>query len=438
MRYHFFLALFVILSFISSAKTIQIYSNGKAIGVYEQSLVKDVVFNSEEDNDKILAKYRPSQIEINTSGSQAITSKEEYIDCKVDVKSDYEDWCYSGDAQIRGRGNSSWYWYDKKPYRIKLKKKASILGMPEGKSWVLLADFRDPTHLMNTYVFTLGKMMGLKYTNDIRYAQVTLNGENLGMYIITEQVQQGKGRVNIDEDNGYLISLDADDGPYLSPEATDNFWSEVYEMPVCVKNPDDVEASKLQEIKYDLADLEYAILEGDYEKIKSLLDIQSMIDYMMIQEFVYNVELDAPRSMYMYKDIDGDIWHMGPLWDFDAAFDFDWSNMYTGHDYFESYKELVLGTDPKWHWGTIYQVPAFFSDLFFIDEFVKDYKNRWLQTKSLTEAAWYETLQYVDDDLYQLNSEIWPIGKDYRKEIERMGTWLKNRANYMNDIILNY
>ena len=42
---------------------------------------------------------------------------------------------------VRGRGNSTWLWYDKKPYRIKLDKKSQLLGMGEGKSFVLLAVF---------------------------------------------------------------------------------------------------------------------------------------------------------------------------------------------------------------------------------------------------------------------------------------------------------
>jgi hypothetical protein len=50
---------------------------------------------------------------------------------------------YAAPARIRGRGNSSWEWYPKKPYRIKLDTKHKILGLDKAKSWVLLANYRD-------------------------------------------------------------------------------------------------------------------------------------------------------------------------------------------------------------------------------------------------------------------------------------------------------
>lgn len=40
---------------------------------------------------------------------------------------------------IRGRGNSTWI-CDKKPYKIKLSKKADLFGMGKNKHWVLLAE----------------------------------------------------------------------------------------------------------------------------------------------------------------------------------------------------------------------------------------------------------------------------------------------------------
>ena len=56
---------------------------------------------------------------------------------------------------------------------------------------------------------------------------------------ITEQIKQGKHAVDVSDGKGVLIALDVDDGPANSPNATDNFWSSVYELPVCVKYPDD-------------------------------------------------------------------------------------------------------------------------------------------------------------------------------------------------------
>ena len=377
---------------------------------------------------------------INTANGAKITSKENYVDCSISMQHINKDWNFEDvEAEIRGRGNSSWKWYDKKPYRIKFKKKQSLLGLEEAKSWVLLAEYRDPTDLMNTFVFELGHMAGMPFTNHNRYVEVTLNGEYIGLYHLTEQVQQNKARVNIDEKKGFLIELDADDGPDLAPNATDNFWSSIYYMPVCIKNPEDPDAAGISAVKMDFANLERAIYNFKWEEIQNLLDIESMAKFLIVQELVYNVELDAPRSMYLHKDVDGK-WTMGPLWDFDGGFDFDWGSMYTGHTFFSNYRELILGSKPFTHSGTQYRVPGFFSDLFNIPEFVEFYQQKWEEVSSQVPAAWDKTIIYYEanKDAFEREAKRWPIDKKYDTEIDRLNLWLKNRVEYLNNIVKNY
>lgn len=383
--------------------------------------------------------FMVAQVDISTENGAAISSKEEYIKCDITISSDKATWNFSGTGKIRGRGNSTWLWYPKKPYRIKLDESSEILGMQSNKDWVLLADYRDPTHLMNTFVFTVGQGLELPYTNNIRYAEVSLNGDYIGLYSITEQVEEGKNRVDINSDHGILLSLDADDGPKLSPNATDNFWSSIYQLPVCIKYPDDVSSARMAQIKSGFAKLENAIKSADYERVAQELDIPSFIDFMIIQELVYNVEVDAPRSMYMHKDVGGR-WIMGPLWDFDAGFDFDWGTMYTGHNYFRTHRELVLGTSPVQHTGG-YHVPSFFTHMFKSKRFLKEYKERWLEVKDkvMTEY-WATTQKYADGfaEALERDAERWPIDKDNQTEISNMKEWLTMRIDYLTEVIENY
>jgi hypothetical protein len=132
-----------------------------------------------------------------------------------------------------------------------------------------------------------------------------------------------------------LLCLDLDDGPGLSPGAIDNFWSTVFDMPVCIKYPEEPTSDQLYAIRNDFALLEEAINNYDYDAVEALMNIQSLIDYLILQELVYNVEIDAPRSTFIHKDMGGK-YVMGPVWDFDAGFDFDWGTMYTGHNYFNA------------------------------------------------------------------------------------------------------
>lgn len=395
-----------------------------------------------EDVDEIETEeyiHKVATVNITTANNAEIESKEIYTDCSVEVRSENPKWNYSGTAKIRGRGNSTWLWYPKKPFRIKLNEKASVLGLGENRDWVLLADYRDPTHLMNTFVFTVGQTLEMPFVNNIRYVEVNLNGEYIGVYTLTEQVEEGESRVAIDEDNGLLLSLDVDDGPELAPEENDNFWSSVYHMPVCVKNPDIISNAQLDHIKSELALLETAIKDANYSEVEKLLDIPSFIDFMLIQELVYNVEVAAPRSMYLFKDVNSK-WTMGPLWDFDAGFDFDWGTMYTGHNYFMNHRELVLGTSPLHHTGG-YVVPGFFTDLFKSRQFVAEYKTRWLAIEDQIMAdCWPATYAFAEEFSVAMarDAERWPIGKDNETEILRMQQWLSNRINYLNTVINNY
>lgn len=388
--------------------------------------------------------YRVFQMYITTNSGADITSREEYQPCYISLNGCGAFPSYSAPASIRGRGNSTWNWYPKKPYRIKLDEKHKLLGLGKGKSWALLANYRDVTDLMNTFVFEAAEWLAMPYTNHTRYVELFVNGDYRGLYQLTEQVQQGKNRVAVSDDGGMLLSLDRDDGPELSPSATDNFWSSVYKMPVCVKYPKDeaLTASRLDSVKTQLALLEEAIASKDSARIYSLLDVPSMIHYLQLQELVENVELVAPRSVFLFKDGSGK-WTMGPLWDFDAGYDFDWGTMTTGHNYFSDYRELVLGSNPLKRNGYDSNIPAFFTDLFGCQAFVADYKAEWNRiADSIVAKPWKECEQYADHlsrSTMMREQTRWPItGKTFDTEKEAMHQWLTRRAAYLTTVVNAY
>ena len=387
--------------------------------------------------------YQVFQLFITTRDTLDITSRDHYVDCHValNARGSFSDLSVNG--QVRGRGNSSFLWYDKKPYRIKLSQKHKMLGLPKAKSWVLLANYRDITDMMNTFVFETGRWLQLPFTNHTRYVELFVNGDYCGVYQLTEQVQQNSNRVDVSDDRGILVSLDVDDGPDLSPDAPDNCWSAVYHMPLCVKYPDDdhFTAHTVDSVRTVFAELERAISARDYPLVCQLLDVPSFIKYLQLQEFVYNVELSAPRSIYMHKDGDGP-WVMGPLWDFDAGYDFDWGNMYTGHTFFTNYRETVMGTNPLKRNGNYNYVPQFFTDLFGCSEFVEAYKAQWAAVKdSIVSHGWDECMRYVAhlrEGAMQREERRWPVrGMSFDAELEKMHQWLLRRADFMTTLIAN-
>ncbi len=396
-------------------------------------------------------KYQVFAIYVTTDDGSSITSKEEYTHCyvSVDGMGEYPD--NSMPAQIRGRGNSTWEWYDKKPYRIKFDASNKMLGIKKNKDWVLLANYRDVTKMMNTFASITADWIGLPFTTPVRYAELFINGEYKGLYQIAEQVEVGSHRVNIDETEGLLLTLDVDDGPEQSPYSGDNFMTQVFQMPMAVKSPKNLTQDQLNQVKADFAVLENAIKNHNYDEVDALMDIPSYIHMLQLQEYLYNVELSAPRSIYLFRDKDGK-YTFGPAWDWDAGFDFDWSDMYTGHTYFTNYRETVLGSDPYRRNGT-YRCSHFFTDMFGSGKFVKQYKELWNEkVDSLFIRNWEETQKYIDglnelqkktDGNYTTpitrETERWPIKNfDFYTEIKKLKSWLQNRLSYIDGLVQNY
>lgn len=415
-------------------------ANGEARYVpFSISSVDSITFVSELDSFP-KNEYKVFAMNITTDGGAPIDSKDEYVGCyvSIDGKGEFKD--YSGTARIRGRGNSTWLWYDKKSYRLKLDVKDKVLGLKKNRDWVLLANYRDATDLMNTFGFETARWMGMPFTNNTRYVEVFLNGDYIGLYQLTEQIEVGGHRVDIDEENGVLLSFDLDDGPGLSPGATDNFYSEVYGMPMCVKNPDDPTAEQIAQIQSDFAVLENAVKAKDFALVDSLLDVESFVSMLQLQEYLYNVDFTAPRSVYMFRDVDGK-YTMGPVWDWDAGYDFDWNQMETSHNFFASYQELIFGRAPYRQNGN-YGLPRFFTDMFDNYEFVTLYKERWAErSDSIFVRNWNAVRKYqlqLQKGAYSRDSERWPIGKNPQTEISAMNSWLRNRKAYMDEVVASY
>jgi len=424
---------------------------------YSLSFVDSITFTDDVPEElQSHNKYQVYTLNVTTRDMVGVDSKEEYVDCYVslDGKDGYN--CYSGTARIRGRGNSTWEWYDKKPYRIKLDSKHKMLGLEKNKDWVLLANYRDVTDLMNTFMFEVARWMGMPYVNHTRYVELFLDGDYKGLYQLTEQVEQGKSRVNVEDDGGILVTMDVDDGPDGKTASSSSFWSSEFNIPMSVKYPKDATNQQVDSVKSLLAELENVIKQGDYIHLDSLMDMKSFMTMALLQEYSYNVELAAPRSVFLYKYADGK-WGMGPFWDWDAGFDFDWSDMYTGHTYFNSFKNLLLGTDPANRKGARGGVPKFFTDMFQSTQYTKEFKALWNSVKdSIFIRNWAEMEKYIEElnkGAYFRDITRWPLVKknswgwggesqnDYfsvANEIEKMKTWLQSRTSYLDQIINAY
>lgn len=115
-------------------------------------------------------------------------------------------------AEIKIRGNYTAN-YDKKPFQIKFNEKQNLFGLSNGKSfkkWILLAEYNDSSMLRNALAFYMGQQFLGKNTWSPTFTFVHFyiqDPENLyymGMYLLCDQKEQAKNRVNVFEpEDGY-------------------------------------------------------------------------------------------------------------------------------------------------------------------------------------------------------------------------------------------
>ena len=257
---------------------------------------------------------------IETENNQSIISKEDYINCTVIYVDGGEVTTYPN-TQIRGRGNSSWWNSPKKAYRIKFEKKQRLLGdaFANAKSWTLLANHGDKTLIRNALTYDLGKFIGMPFCPAARFVDLYLNGQYRGSYQISDHVQVGKNRVDIDADNGWFLEVtnnNAKEDPYFSTSR-----GIMYNL----KNPEDefLTTSTRIEIAQYMQRFEIALFSDNFQDVtegyRAYVDEKDLVNWYVASEITGNI--DALYSIYQYKDINGDKFHFGPLWDLDMGYD---------------------------------------------------------------------------------------------------------------------
>lgn len=125
------------------------------------TLVKYNVVAEDKSQKTYVVKFTDNGIAalyLNTNGT-AITSKDVYVTGTLKLVGNFKDVLFDGKTEVKGRSNSTWD-MPKKPYRIKLDKKASLLGMPENKNWVLLANYADKSLIRSELAFSLSRSIG--------------------------------------------------------------------------------------------------------------------------------------------------------------------------------------------------------------------------------------------------------------------------------------
>jgi hypothetical protein len=274
-------------------------------------------------------------IYINTVGGVGITSKTIWVPGFLTVVGgDSSDVQVRDTIEIRGRGNSTWNaQYPKRPYRIKFSQKRHLLNMKDdARDWVLLANYFDKTLIRNAVAFDIGQYIGMEFTPSVKFADVYLNNVYIGNYLVTDQIEAGKNRVDIEKMDTTDIAEPNVSGGYLFERDGFNTGELVYfftnkSVPFSVKDPDPevIKPAQLTYLTTFLQNHENTLFSTNWKDsltgYRAILDTASCLRWYIASELTGNI--DCFWSTNMYKRRNDPKLYYGPLWDFDIAFNND-------------------------------------------------------------------------------------------------------------------
>ena len=176
---------------------------------------------------------------------------------------------------IKIRGNNSAF-TEKKPYKIKLQKKADMLGEDDkykDKDWVLLKDENPSLNLM--IGLKVNELVGLQWTPRFKFVNLLFNGDYRGVYMLCESVNRNTDcRLNVSK-SGFIFEMD----PYWWNEDV-WFKSNMSNRRYTFKYPDseDVTPEQLDYLIEYMTKVDFSPYDGTYEQY---LDMESFASWVL-------------------------------------------------------------------------------------------------------------------------------------------------------------
>jgi spore coat protein CotH len=325
-----------------------------------------------------------------------------------------------------------------------------LLDMPKEEDWELIGPYSDKTLLRNALAYDIaGDIMD--YAPRTEPVVLYINNEYKGIYVLTESVKRDDSRIDIaklneDENSGddltggYILELDS---PSSNPDK--GFSSDVdasafyrYHTP----DDGDITAQQKNYIQGEIDNFEQAVASGGFASARNLMDIVSMVDFMLIQELGANSKAYGTNT-FLYKDKDSKntLLHAGPVWDFNRGFGND--NLCGGI----SVEGWVVEENGRCG-STAGSVPFWWTALWEDTSFRSIVTSRWrsLRQNQLTNASLRARVDALSNPLLpevDQNFVLYPIlghqigrnafvGNTYDEEVDFMRDWLVDRAIWMD------
>lgn len=425
---------------------------------------------------------------IETEGGKPVVSKDNYIDADIHLQGNHmydpdNTPLYTGATEIKGRGNSTWKRFPKKPYKLKLDKKTDLLGMGKNKHWVLLANYIDESCMRNMLAGDIATRMGVG-AMDGTWVEVVLNGKPAGNYMLCEHVRISEDRVDVfdweeaaediaeaiaeknglsDDDLDALIDkMSEEDMSWISSgqveyngklyitsdyyeDLPDSFsggylmeldfgydevskFTTVNGAPLMFKSPEfiNTDTTAMSAAQNYIQQFETALYSTDYctDIDGRKVSYTELCDAESFANFWLASEIlineVGVKSTYFQKDIDQPI-KFGPVWDFD----------------FSSGSVAPFGAQSATDWIAD-------SGRWWIGEAVKDpYFVIKARTEYLEQEEYLKNIVADDgllDEWYNylyksgnFNSKLWKYSRGFKGDYEELDSWLTKRLEWMDE-----
>lgn len=348
---------------------------------------------------------------------------------------------YDGHIGIETRGSTSQF-SEKKSYGLETRhadgtnNNVSLMGLPKENDWVLNSIYSDPCYLRDCLTYTLGRRTG-HYAPRTHYCEVFVNGDYRGLYMLTEKIKIDRHRVDIAKlaatdtvepavTGGYIFKADrANQGEpmaWATPSSLpDNYVIYILHDP----KPSKAVPAQVHYIHSYFDRFQQAVADGDTSLVgyPSMIDEESFVDYMIINELASNVDA-YQLSTFFHKDRDGELC-AGPLWDFNFAYGNDFSDR-SHHDQWQFANGSNTGS-PFWQ--------QLFNDPWFQRRLI----SRWKQlTAANHPLSFHNTKLLIDSIANHIYPALvrerlrWNLDYDYDNHIFLMKDWLRKRYHWIN------
>lgn len=330
--------------------------------------------------------------------------------------------------KIRGQTSAT---FPKKGYGIEIWDEqgqsvdTSFLGLPASDDWILHGPYVDKSLIRNALAHYLYQKTG-RYSPRTRFAELILNGEYKGIYLVEEKIKRGKARIDIaklketdvsgdDLTGGYIWSIDK-----VNNNSTIGLDAEGFKSnggsPIVMRYPkkENLAQEQLAYIQNFVNSIESTCTNGNMGEsgCAGIVDFDAAVDYMMHQEITKNTDAFI-CSFYMFKDKDskGGKMQMGAPWDFNLAFgavSYSSGMDSTGWQIEVNAQAMSMGD---------YFVTAWEKNIWNDANFREKFQDRWAELRS---SVWHtQNIHHFIDSLKTLlsnaatrNFERWPnLGK---------------------------